>query len=153
MEDSDYQVLMSAATEFTRSQNAAAWKKWSLEELPQFDWDQDRGCISFSSSGRRVVADIQFLGSWSERADTWMWAWANESVEESMKKEIEEVRSFGVTKDLSELTEAVLDGPIEMAWDMASLSCYILRSDMVYRAPDSKKPGFTFLSLRNFRQS
>ena len=48
---------------------------------------------------------------------------------------------------------SVLDGPIEMAWDMASLSCYILRSDMVYRAPDSKKPGFTFLSLRNFRQS
>ncbi len=153
MEDSDYQALMRSATAFTRSQNAATWEKWSLEELPRFDWDQDRGCISFSGSGRTVIADIQFLGSCSKRAGTWMWAWANESIEGRMKKEVEEVRSFGTAKDISELTEAVLDGPIEMAWEMASLSCYILRSDMVYRAPDSKRPDFTFLSLRNFRQS
>jgi hypothetical protein len=153
MEHSEYQVLMRNATGFTRSQNAAVWEKWRLEELPRFDWDQVNGTISFGGSSRTVIADIQFLGSWSESAGTWMWAWANDSVEESMKKEVEEVRSFGVAKDLAELTEAVMEGPIEAAWDMASLSCYILRSEMVYRAPDSKKPGFTFLSLRNFRQS
>ena len=153
MDDLEYQALMRAATEFTRSQNAAAWAKWSLEELPRFDWDQDRGSISFSGASRAVVADIQFLGSWSEKASTWMWAWANQSIDASMKKEIEDVRKFGVAKDMPELTQAVIDGPIELAWDMASLSSYVLRSDMVYRAPDSKKPGFTFLSLRNFRLS
>ena len=153
MEDSEYQALMLAATEFARSQNAVTWNKWSLEALPRFNWNQDRGCISFSGSGRMVSADIQFLGSWSERARTWMWAWANESIEEKMKREVAEVRSFGTTKDLAELTEAVIEGPIEMAWELASLSCYILRSDMVYRAPDSNTPEFTFLSLRNFRFS
>ncbi len=153
MKDSDYQVFIGAAAAFIRSQNAAAWEKWSLGDLPRFDWDQDRGLISFSGSARTVVADIQFLGSWSEKARTWMWAWANDSVDKAMKKEVEEVRRFGATKEMSELTEAVIDGPIEMAWEMATLGCYILRSDMVYRAPDSKKPGFTFLSLRNFRHS
>ena len=78
-------------------------------------------------------------------------AWANESVIAPMKREIQEVRAFGHSNHLNELTNGVWEAPIEAAWDMTALSCYILQSDMAYRAPDSDKAAYTFLSLRNLR--
>lgn len=153
MTDSAYSELMQKATAYLRRRNDEARETWSLGSLSRFDWDQQKGQMSFSEDGRvSVVADIQFVGSWSERARTWMWAWANESVLGSMKREVREVLDFGRTNELEELTNPVWETPIEAAWDMTALSCYILQSDMGYRAPDSDKAAFTFLSLRSFRR-
>jgi len=152
MTDSAYSDLMQKATEYTSRRNQEVRETWSLGELPRFDWDQQQGEFRFSRNGTVcIVADIQFIGSWSETAGTWLWAWANESVLEPMKREVREVLQFGRSNDLEELTESQWEGPIEAALDMAALSCYILQSDMVYRAPDSTKAAYTFLSLRNLR--
>jgi hypothetical protein len=148
----EYQELMRKAASYMRRVNCDAWAKWSLEKLPRFDWNQEQGRITFTGPNQPpVVADIQFVGSWSEKAGTWMWAWANESVLESMKKEVQEVLEFGRLNQLIELIDPVWKAPLEAAWDMTTLSCYILQSDMAYRAPDSQSPGFTFLSLRNLQ--
>lgn len=153
MTDSAYRELMQKATAYTRLRNEEARETWSLGSLPRFDWDQQQGQLSFSREGKvYVVADIQFVGSWSERAGTWMWAWANESLLEPMKKEVREVLEFGRSNNLEELIDPVWKGPIEAAWDMTSLSCYILQSEMAYRAPDFDKAAYTFLSLRNLRR-
>jgi hypothetical protein len=153
MTDSAYRELMQKATSYLRSRNEEARKVWSIGSLPLFDWNQQQGQLIFSGDkGGSIIADIQFIGSWSETAGTWMWAWANDSVLEAMKREVQEVREFGRSNDLEELTDPVWKGPIEAAWDMTSLSCYILQSEMAYRAPDSGKPAYTFLSLRNLRR-
>lgn len=80
-----------------------------------------------------------------------MWAWAIDSVSAEMKREVAEVRRFGEEHGIDGLTEALLEGPVELAWDMSCLSCYVLQSEAVYRAPSSGRPGFSFLSLRRFR--
>jgi len=80
-----------------------------------------------------------------------MWAWHNDSIFDHLKSSILDVRKFGELHNLSELTEAILKGPIEAAWDMTALSCFILQSDMGYRAPNSDEGNFTFFSLTNFR--
>jgi hypothetical protein len=144
---------MECATAYLRDKNDAAWKKWHLEKHNRFDWKQDGATIVFSGGDTEVLADIQFIGSWSQDTDTWMWAWHNESIKDNLKKAVCDVRRFGEFHGLPELTESILDGPIEAAWDMTALSCYILQSEMGYRAPDSTKDRFTFLSLSNFRNT
>ena len=124
MTDSAYRELMRKAVAYMRRRNEEAWGIWSLGDLPRFDWDQERGQLTFSGEGRDpIVADIQFVGSWSETAGTWMWAWANDSVLEPMKREVQEVREFGRSNDLEELTDPVWEAPIEAAWDMTALGC------------------------------
>src|SRR5690348_12820127 len=119
MTESAYSELMQKATAYLRRRNEEARGTWSLGSLPRFDWDQQKGQLSFSRDGRvSIVADIQFVGSWSQTANTWMWAWANDSVLESMKREVQEVLEFGRLNDLEELTNPVWKGPIEAAWDM-----------------------------------
>src|SRR5688572_10729608 len=131
MTNGEYQHLMSKAFAYMQTKNDAAWKKWSLQDYPRFDWDQKVGTIVFSDPSRKsVAAHIQFIGSWSQKPGTWMWAWANDSVGDKLKIEVAEVRDFGILNGLTELTDAVWEGPIEAAWDMTSLSCYILQSDM-----------------------
>jgi len=145
--------LMQRATAYLRRRNEEARETWSIGSLPRFDWDQRKGQLSFSREGRvSILADIQFIGSWSETSGTWMWGWANESVLEPMKRDVREVLEFGRANDLEELIDPVWKGPIEAAWDMTALSCYILQSEMAYRAPDSDKKAYTFLSLRNLRR-
>ncbi len=152
MNDAEYQLLMERATSYLRAKNRLCWSEWRLDERSRFEWSQEAGTIVFSGPDGRVTADIQFIGSWSADTNTWMWAWHNESIDHHLKTSVLNVKRYGEIHDLPELKEAILDGPIEAAWDMTSLSCYILQSDMGYRAPDSAKDKFTFLSLSNFRK-
>lgn len=153
MTDPEYQELMAAAYSHMNKQSDLILDQWKLTDYPRFDWNQDTGQIIFSSeSGHQLVADIQFIGSWSETAGTWMWSWFNQSVSDTMKKEIHQIKAFEEKHALTELIDPVWKAPIEAAWDMANLSCHLLDSEMVYRAPDPDKPGHTFLSLKNFRK-
>jgi hypothetical protein len=143
---------MERATSNLREKNRLCWSEWRLDDRSRFDWSQEAGTIVFSGPEGQVTADIQFIGSWSADTNTWMWAWHNESIAHHLKTSVLDVKRYGEIHDLPELKEAILDGPIEAAWDMTSLSCYILQSDMGYRAPDSTTDNFTFLSLSNFRK-
>ena len=48
----------------------------------------------FSNEGQaqRLVADIVFVGSVSKRSNTWLWSWANPSVDKGLSAPLRKVR-------------------------------------------------------------
>ena len=60
--------------------------KYHLSMYDHYDWHQDTGEIVFSSGEAKVVASIQMVGDVSNRSRTWLWAWANDTVDDPLKK-------------------------------------------------------------------
>jgi hypothetical protein len=60
--------------------------------------------LSFERDADHVVADLCLVGTASEMAGTFLWAWANDAIPAGAKLGLDAVRSFGTTHDLPLLT-------------------------------------------------
>lgn len=66
-------------------QQIAGFKQWNL--------DQSKAELSFVlADGRTWVMPAQIVGSWSREEESWLWGWANESVDAKCRVAVANVR-------------------------------------------------------------
>jgi hypothetical protein len=117
-----------------------------LGTYQRFDWSQDTREITFSEAGSpRVVAAFQFVGTLSKNTGTWLWSWANESLDPAVKQQLLEVQRFGVAHDLPPILQDEWPADEADGWDMTALAANLLQAVGAYRAPGSS--GHSFLVL------
>jgi hypothetical protein len=78
------------------------------ELIEEYAWDADldAGTLSFEE---RATFPIQLLGTESERSHTWLWAWANESIDNpAILEAAAALKSQGEWREIPELTTAQL---------------------------------------------
>ena len=77
-------------------------------QIGDLDWqlDQERGALLL---GDDYVLPAQILGTEAVKAQTWLWAWANDSVEPTLTAKASEARSIGERRELGWLTEPQID--------------------------------------------
>jgi hypothetical protein len=78
------------------------------QRIGDLDWelDQDQGVVRL---GDALVLPAQILGSEAVKDRTWLWGWANGSVEPSLTVKAAEARSIGEERGISFLTEPQID--------------------------------------------
>jgi hypothetical protein len=114
---------------------AAHENMWQIGEA---DWsvDQDEGAIVFDSpKGIQAVAPVQIIGSYDSRQGTWLWAWDNPSIVESLTEDARRVRDFGQQNGFDILTTRKLTCPEEQCWELAALACLLCDQQGAYRGP------------------
>jgi len=65
-------------------------------------YDQKTQELRFTAEGMTVVARASLLGSWSN--ESWLWAWANDSILEPVSEASREVRDAATKLGITELT-------------------------------------------------
>ena len=142
----------------------AAWRQDAIQELaeknrklteefqlgnwPRFDFDLEKGWLTFSSQGKPVVrAAIQVVGTVASTKD-WLWAWANDWWSEQVKQDAQETKRFGQKHNISELTRASLqDDDLEaLGWELSAVAARVTSARGVYCAPTGK--GLLFVLVR-----
>ena len=124
--------------------NDACDREFQLSSWPRWDYDFERGTLTFSKDDiPRVVASIQVVGSTSETSGTWLWSWANESLPAQVTNEMERVRAFGETEGLLELTRQSAPDDEYLGWGMSAIAAKVLDSKGAYRCPGEN--GFIYL--------
>lgn len=114
------------------------WKRWH--------WDQDTGLlVFFDDSVARVVAEVQFVGSVSTISRTWLWAWANPTIDQALTRGLAEVRALGEEQGIPQLTTAKWDANETDGWEMTSITAYVLQAKGGYRTPDDH--GFLYMVM------
>jgi hypothetical protein len=117
---------------------------FKIGSYQRWDYDQQTCECVFSNDGApKVVAKFQVVGSFSTAAKTWLWSWANASILETACDQINRVREFGVTHEITKLIEAKWDADEPDAWEMTAVSAAIIGAMGAYRCPS--KTGFLFL--------
>ena len=72
-----------------------------------------------------------------------MWSWANESLPRNVTKEVAKVREFGLSRNIPELTEAVLAGDEYLGWGLTAVAAKLLGGKGAYRCPGDN--GFIYV--------
>ncbi len=85
------------------ARNQSWLARYQLERAP-YRRDLEKAELWFERATDQVVADLCVVGTASKVAGTFLWAWANDAIPPGAQRELEAVRSFGVTHDLPLLT-------------------------------------------------
>jgi hypothetical protein len=112
----------------------------------EYWYDQESSKIQFKTDGKVMLEfRVVFIGSWSTKSNTWMWAWANNSMTDGVKsqssvlKELKLVTGFGI------FTEESFNCDEAMAHELAAFSVDHLKAKGMYISPDGKSNLFMAL--------
>ena len=146
MTDPKFVDLVTAAHQYLTARQEDLKAEFGLSWHERWDWDSDRGTIVFSDGGvARVIAKAQLVGSVSKKTGTWLWAWANQSIEERLRRDLNEVRRFGEHQGIWQLSTAKWEADEVDGWEMTSISAYVLHAKGAYRMPSEKLVTFAIL--------
>jgi len=127
-------------------------KKWRWQDMGRWDFDGESGTLTFSDRSRAsVVADIQLVGSYSKRSNTFQWAWETLGEDDSDAEVISRLRVFGEVRGIDKLTTPNWECDETTGWEMTALAAHILGASGVYRAP-MKRHLYWFMLLSNWRR-
>jgi hypothetical protein len=146
MSDASFVALVTAAHAYLTGRQDALTTEFGLSSYERWDWDDARGAVVFSDGGvPRVIAQAQLVGSFSGKTSTWLWAWANSSVEPRLYRDLAEVRRFGEHQGIWQLTTAKWEAEETDGWEMTSITAYVLQAKGAYRMPHGHLRTFAIL--------
>jgi hypothetical protein len=133
-----------------RSQNDQIQKDFQLDKFPRYDWNQWRGEIVFSEAGTpKVVARIQVVGTFSPKAGSWFWAWANQGLLESVRRDVLKTRKFGEERGVTRLLQPKWAAKESDAWEMSAITAKLNDSKGTFKA--ASPDGFTLMTFLDVR--
>lgn len=115
---------------------------------PGADWLLDIPSASLSF-GEAVRVPVQLLGTESEQDGTWLWAWANQSVDNSggILGIAEQLRAYGEQYQVPEFTQAELPLGEINGFLLSMVAAGLFSADALYRGPYEGGAAFMLLTL------
>jgi hypothetical protein len=128
-------------------------RRWGWLDLPRWDFDDDAGTLRFSDPGRpgdAVVADVDLVGSFSTRSNTFQWSWATDP-DGALQTRVAALKVFGEVRGMDRLAQPNFSCEEVDAWEMAALARYVLGAEGIYRPPFDHL--YWFMLVRNLRRA
>ena len=136
MADENYDSVIKVSRMELMQLIKSSKEKWKLGTYSKFDFDQDEGKLVFYGNGKpRVICEIQVIGSYSTKSGTWLWAWDNPSLNDSLKADSLTVRDFGLKNGVEGLATPTWSGTENDCWDMTAIAAHVVSAEGAYRAP------------------
>lgn len=110
-----------------------------------YRWDLDRAELAIGGVSFRLVTVGTVAGN------SFMWAWANESIPMDAKQRLEEVRAFGMQNDLSLLTTACVGGGLAQARECLAIAGRVLNANGIWL--DRTESGHIVFALFELRST
>jgi hypothetical protein len=147
-----WRTLVDESRVYMQQCQDALEAEFRIVDHERWDVDQDTGELVFSNDGVvALVARIQFVGSVSTTSGTWLWSWADDSIEPALYARTAEVREYGRWHRVDRLTEGHWPAAESDGWEMAAVANFLLKARGVYRAPF--ETGFSFLVITDIRKA
>ena len=119
---------------------------WHMDEA-EWSVDQGTGLIHFTDRKRGTIATapVQIIGTYNTEDSTWLWGWANPSMEAALLADARKMKAYGAEKGYAKLSAAKMTCDEQTAWKLASLACMVCEQQGAYRGPaGSTKVFMTF---------
>jgi hypothetical protein len=145
-ETPEFQALLDKSMEELRAKTRGHQAGCGFGNADRWSLDMSKGDLLFAF-GEGVVATCpaQIIGSLDSSDGSWLWAWANPSIPESLQHDSLRVREYGLQHQIARLTSAELPCTEEEAWRIAALACMLCQAQGVYRGPAGT--AFVFITF------
>jgi hypothetical protein len=146
-----FSTFLHEAVHHLRDLNQKCEEEFRISSWPRWDYDLDRGTLTFSQDGQtKVLASIQVVGSTSLSSGTWLWSWANQYFPLCVTQEVEKVRAFGELENLPGLTQAKRPADEHLGWEMTAMAAKLLGAKGAYRCPGENGSVYVIYSSVTF---
>lgn len=123
---------------------------WRFGEEAHWNFDQQEGLLRLSfDDGKVAEAPAQIIGTLDSQAKTWMWAWHNPSIRDSLKADVLRVKQYGEQHQIVRLTTPIWNASETDAWAMTALAVKLCEAQGAYRgSAGSTYAFFTFGEIK-----
>jgi len=130
--------LKTLQAELHQHYNIDSYKKWW--------YDQHTGLFTFSE-GQSQELNFRYvaIGTFSEKSNTWMWAWHKQSTLAKARKASEIIKEFGETHRFEKLTTGSFESDEFNAWEFAAIALELLGGIGAYRPVSDNLKKFVIL--------
>ena len=136
MNDKKFDAFLNECYEELIKKQDSLMKKYNLGKYDEYWFDQETEVIQFKTDGK-VGLEFYFtsIGSWSGKSNSWMWAWANESVTEELRTKSATIKELaGITgRDFFE--KEAFEADEVRAHELTSMAVHHLNALGMYIAP------------------
>ena len=139
----DFPTLQKLSIEELKQKTEAHMGIWGIDKIERWDLSQESGELVFSlRGGLKAVTAAQIIGTYNSEDHTWLWAWANSSINEKLQVDALKVRKYGEEHNIERLTKSKWTGTEEDAWAMAALAVKLCGEQGAYRGPAGETKVF-----------
>lgn len=140
---SDFPTLQKLSMEELQHKTEIHIRAWGLDKIERWDLSQGSGELVFSlPGGLKAVSPAQIIGTYNSEDHTWLWAWANSSIDEKLQVDALKVRKYGEEHRNDRLTKAKWVGTEEDAWAMVAVAVKLCGKQGAYRGPAGETKVF-----------
>jgi hypothetical protein len=146
-----FEKLMQSSVEELKLKTTAQ-QVWGFGKFDSWNLNQDDGNLIFSNKdGITAVCPAQIIGTFDSESKTWLWAWDNPSIADSLKTDSLKVKAYGETNHISQLTTAEYVCDESNAWAMTSFAVKLCGAQGAYRGPAGST--YVFISFGEVKLS
>lgn len=137
MTEAAFEEFLAGCMSALREKNAALEKRYRLGSFDRWDHDGDANVLTFSNADGRAIVEAKTtdIGSYSQKSQTWLWAWANQSIVELDRARATPLKQLFDVTGMHLFQDPHFDCDECLAWEMAAAAVHQLQSLGVYRAP------------------
>ena len=98
--------------------------------------------------GQNVVwsPSFELIGTYTPTSGSWLWGWADPSIDQRLKTRLDLVRSQGAQWGIDVMTtEALTIENEQQAWELATVATAVSRADAMYRIVDGEQQKYVAL--------
>ena len=140
---SDFATLQKLSIEELQLKTEAHKEAWGMDKMLRWDFNQGSGKLEFTlPDGLKAVAPAQIIGTYNSDDHTWLWAWANSSIEEKLQADARQLLKYGEEHHIERLTKRKWVGTEEDAWAMTALAVKLCEKQGAYRGPSGATKVF-----------
>lgn len=143
-----YDALCKTGLEFLVDRDAQLQETFLIGSWSRYTWDMDAGTLTFHDAYQpRVIATVQFTGTYACVPRTWLWSWANPSIASAVTGRMHEVREYGRQHGIAPLVADHWHAPESHGLEMTAVTAYLLNARGAYRAPGSMRGTTIYMVL------
>jgi len=110
----------------------------SLEKdnYDEYRFDMENKTIQFIKNENIALEyNFVFIGSWTDEDESWMWAWANETLDENLRRDSETIRNLTSKTGYDEFNVEEVPCDESMAFELVAAAVHELKAKGMYMIP------------------
>lgn len=132
----EFEKLSEAAYSYLFKRQEECEQKYKMFNYESWFYNQDTGLLTFSDKNVVKIEIIyEQVGTILKSTNTWLWSWENPHIEEQVKKDILQVKEYGVENNIESLTKPKWRADEYDGWEMTAIAAYLLKAKGAYRFP------------------
>jgi hypothetical protein len=139
-----FNLYLNSCNKYLKKKQDKFLTNYKINNHESWECFQETGKLVFTHNGKpQVEARISYSGSYSTESNTWLWAWANESLVESIKSKSRALRKIGMDQNVIKLASARWSAVEDDGWEMTAIMAKECKAIGTYRTSD--KDSFTYM--------